>query len=103
MTISVSCSRGVKFYAPTTLVKRFLHPYSKYLMPDASINTPFIRNIGGSQIRLYNQDCLTGMRQYVETGSVDVLVTSPPYNIGKKYHTYDDTIDRAQYLDWLEQ
>jgi len=67
-------------------------------MPDA-----FIHNFDGGQIRLYNQDCLTGMSQYVESGSVDVVVTSPPYNIGKKYNSYDDTIDRTEYLDWLEQ
>lgn len=34
---------------------------------------------------------------------VDVIVTSPPYNIGKKYHTYNDNKDRNDYLDWLFQ
>jgi site-specific DNA-methyltransferase (adenine-specific) len=33
--------------------------------------------------------------------SVDVIVTSPPYNIGLKYRTYDDRGDRSQYLSWL--
>lgn len=33
--------------------------------------------------------------------SVDVVVTSPPYNIGLKYRSYDDGGDRAGYLAWL--
>jgi len=32
---------------------------------------------------------------------VDVVVTSPPYNIGVRYGTYDDRVDRQGYLDWL--
>ncbi len=35
--------------------------------------------------------------------SVDVVVTSPPYNIGVEYGVYDDTIDRKAYLDWIEE
>lgn len=35
-------------------------------------------------------------------GSVDVIVTSPPYNIGKAYHTHDDSQDPNDYLDWME-
>ncbi len=33
--------------------------------------------------------------------SVDVVVTSPPYNIGLKYRSYDDGGDRGAYLAWL--
>jgi site-specific DNA-methyltransferase (adenine-specific) len=29
-------------------------------------------------------------------------VTSPPYNLGVSYRTYEDTLPRAQYLDWTE-
>ncbi|MEW6533165.1 MAG: site-specific DNA-methyltransferase [Thermodesulfobacteriota bacterium] len=35
--------------------------------------------------------------------SVDVVVTSPPYNIGVNYGSYDDTIGRGQYLNWMEE
>nr|WP_183852575.1 site-specific DNA-methyltransferase [Prosthecomicrobium pneumaticum] len=34
-------------------------------------------------------------------GSVDVVVTSPPYNIGLAYNAYDDGGDRAAYLDFI--
>jgi site-specific DNA-methyltransferase (adenine-specific) len=35
--------------------------------------------------------------------SVDVIVTSPPYNIGVAYNTYQDRQPRASYLRWLER
>jgi len=37
----------------------------------------------------------------LEPKSVDVIVTSPPYNIGKKYgRKYDDSIDRDRFKAW---
>jgi len=42
---------------------------------------------------------MDGMREQ----SVDVVVTSPPYNIGVNYGSYDDTIGRSQYLNWMEE
>ncbi len=52
---------------------------------------------------LHNADCISGMRDGLETGSVDVVVTSPPYNLGTSYKAYDDTVPRREYLDWLEE
>jgi site-specific DNA-methyltransferase (adenine-specific) len=34
-------------------------------------------------------------------GSVDVVVTSPPYNLGIAYNGYDDTQSREEYLEWM--
>ncbi len=50
---------------------------------------------------LYPQDCVQGMVDHLAPGSVSVVVTSPPYNLGIKYSKYDDTISRREYLDWL--
>ena len=47
-------------------------------------------------------DCLEGMRRFLGDGEVDVIVTSPPYNLGIKYNSYDDSVSREQYLDWME-
>ncbi|MGE0591008.1 MAG: site-specific DNA-methyltransferase [Vicinamibacterales bacterium] len=33
-------------------------------------------------------------------GTVDTVVTSPPYNLGIRYRSYDDTIPREDYLAW---
>ena len=53
--------------------------------------------------RIYVMDCLQGMREFIEDKEVDVIVTSPPYNLGVKYNKYDDTIPREKYLDWIEE
>lgn len=34
--------------------------------------------------------------------SVDLVVTSPPYNLGIRYRKYADDSDRSGYLDWCE-
>jgi site-specific DNA-methyltransferase (adenine-specific) len=53
--------------------------------------------------RIYVMDCLEGMRKLIEDGEIDVIVTSPPYNLGVRYNKYDDTIPRDKYLDWMEE
>lgn len=53
-------------------------------------------------ISLYNQDCIEGMKSRLRPHSVDVLVTSPPYNLGIPYSSYDDSISRSEYLSWIE-
>src|SRR5688572_6656370 len=41
------------------------------------------------RIELYLMDCVHGMAM-LEESSVSVVVTSPPYNIGIDYRTYED-------------
>jgi len=50
---------------------------------------------------IHCMDCLQGF-QNLDPESVDVIVTSPPYNIGKKYSTYQDIRPRKDYLSWME-
>ena len=45
-------------------------------------------------------DCIEGLLR-LPAGSVDVIVTSPPYNIGKDYSRYDDSRPRDEYLSWM--
>jgi site-specific DNA-methyltransferase (adenine-specific) len=56
-------------------------------------------------IWIYNDDFLTTDR--INEGSVDLIVTSPPYNVDIKYNSYDDTIPYDIYLEftqkWLEK
>lgn len=54
-------------------------------------------------VSLYRQDCIEGMRHRLKPGSVDVVVTSPPYNLGVRYGKYDDSISRVHYLEWIEK
>lgn len=52
--------------------------------------------------KIYAMDCLEGMKS-LDDASIDVIVTSPPYNIGKKYRGYNDERPRSEYLDWMEE
>jgi site-specific DNA-methyltransferase (adenine-specific) len=48
---------------------------------------------------LQQLDCVEGMRALAEA-SVDLVVTSPPYNLGIAYTKYSDRQKRGDYLDW---
>ena len=48
---------------------------------------------------LRGQDCVKGMSRLADE-SVDLVVTSPPYNLGISYGKYSDRQDRRSYLDW---
>jgi len=52
--------------------------------------------------KIYCMDCLDGMKQ-LNDKSIDVVVTSPPYNIGIKYNKYSDNLSRDDYLNWIEE
>lgn len=60
------------------------------------MNTPSLQP---SSIELHAQDCVRGMAD-MPRESVDVVVTSPPYNLGIAYSKYADRLDRRSYLDW---
>jgi site-specific DNA-methyltransferase (adenine-specific) len=55
-----------------------------------------------TSFELHHEDCVKGMAR-LEPASVDLIVTSPPYNLGIAYGAYFDQQDRAGYLDWCER
>lgn len=57
---------------------------------------------GGKKVLLYLEDCISGMNKHLEAGSIDVVVTSPPYNIGIGYSTHNDKMTDHDYLNWME-
>jgi site-specific DNA-methyltransferase (adenine-specific) len=48
------------------------------------------------------RDCVKGMSRLLNE-HVDLVVTSPPYNLGVDYKKYSDKENRASYLDWCEK
>src|SRR5712692_3894415 len=52
-------------------------------------------------LRFYLGDCLDVLRS-LTPGTISVIVTSPPYNLGVRYRSYDDTLPRDRYLDWTD-
>ncbi len=57
------------------------------------------------KIILLEGDCKEELNQLGKkmASSVDVIVTSPPYNIGKRYGTHNDRMPKEDYLDWQEE
>ncbi len=58
-----------------------------------------------NEITIYNDDILK--TKVVENGSIDLIVTSPPYNVDIKYNTHDDAMSYEDYLgftkEWLSK
>jgi site-specific DNA-methyltransferase (adenine-specific) len=57
---------------------------------------------GRATSRFYLADCLDVFEQ-LQPGSVDVIVTSPPYNLGIGYSQYQDTLSADEYLAWTDR
>jgi site-specific DNA-methyltransferase (adenine-specific) len=59
----------------------------------------FIPGFVVTSFDLRERDCLKGMAEMPE-GTIDLVVTSPPYNLGIAYGRYSDGEAREGYLDW---
>ena len=53
-------------------------------------------------VQLEVVDCIKGM-QKLEDACVDLVVTSPPYNLGVKYSKYRDRKEQDDYLLWCRR
>jgi len=59
--------------------------------------------------KIYNVDCLEGLK-LLDDNSIDLIITSPPYNLGKHHHTgnnrfkgyneYNDNMPEELYQQW---
>lgn len=57
-------------------------------------------------IELLNGDCLEELKK-IPDGSIDLVLTSPPYNLGNTHHTgnkrhkaYEDNLPEKEYQEW---
>lgn len=57
----------------------------------------------GSINKFYLGDCIDGIKNGLKNCDIDVVVTSPPYNIGKNYSVYKDLLLRKEYLTWIKE
>jgi site-specific DNA-methyltransferase (adenine-specific) len=54
---------------------------------------------GNASFRFFSGDCLDLLERW-PAEPADVVVTSPPYNLGIAYNTFRDTMPRSEYLKW---
>jgi site-specific DNA-methyltransferase (adenine-specific) len=64
--------------------------YKSSVAPDSPVMTRF---------DLRYEDCVEGMAKLPDE-HVDMVVTSPPYNLGIRYGKFSDRQDRQSYLRW---
>jgi len=67
--------------------------------PTAPVKAGNVQTVGKHEI--VQGDCVEVMRG-MKAGSVDVVITSPPYNIKIKYSKYRDNRPRSEYVAWIE-
>jgi len=58
-------------------------------------------SLGMTSFQFLHEDCVRGMLRLADT-SIDLFVTSPPYNLGIRYSKFSDRADRAGYLHWCK-
>ncbi|MCK4818316.1 site-specific DNA-methyltransferase, partial [bacterium] len=51
---------------------------------------------------IFQMNCLDGLKSVAED-SVTSVHTSPPYNIGRQYTGYSDSLAKKQYLSFIEE
>jgi site-specific DNA-methyltransferase (adenine-specific) len=67
-------------------------------LPTSKDPYELIPRLNGSTIELFHKNCMKGIKENVKESSIDVVVTSPPYNIGINYNLYKDTLPKERYL-----
>jgi site-specific DNA-methyltransferase (adenine-specific) len=70
-------------------VPRYPHPHTTF-------------KSGGAVFRFYLGDSVDLLGR-LAPGSISAIVTSPPYNLGIRYRTYEDTLPRERYLEWTSE
>lgn len=69
-------------------------------MPASRFPTPYKQlGDGPSALRFYLGDAVEVLGT-LPAASIDAIVTSPPYNLGIRYRSYDDGGPREEYLAW---
>jgi site-specific DNA-methyltransferase (adenine-specific) len=59
-------------------------------------------SLGRATLRFFHGDCVSVLAE-LDPASVNVVVTSPPYNLGIKYRSYRDDMPRGEYLAWTDR
>ena len=69
------------------------HSFGKYSVTE---------NICSEESMLLNGDCIAELKN-IPDNSIDFCFADPPYNLNKKYESWDDGIDIQKYFEWCDQ
>jgi site-specific DNA-methyltransferase (adenine-specific) len=76
--------------------------HGRAILRDATMTVLLKPHAVTKNSRFYLDDCLEVMKQ-LPANSIDVIVTSPPYNLGIRYNRYEDTLSPSEYLEWTDR
>lgn len=81
-----------------TSIKKSTNPTTTPLIATLEQQKAFFQK---EDITLYNEDFLTSSQ--LSDSSIDLIVTSPPYNVGIEYGIHNDKDDYTEYLKFSHQ
>lgn len=64
------------------------------------LNSGYMNLLSNNNIHLIEMDCIEWMDSQKEE-SIDVVITSPPYNINANYLKYNDNKSEESFLSWM--
>ena len=72
-----------------------------HLLEKKTVNSKNGHTINGQNIELINEDCLN--INLIKKDSIDLTVTSPPYNVDLDYNSYHDKMSYQSYLEFTKK
>ena len=86
-----------------TTMKRIIREAEfQSLQASASKHRPR-RSSRRDRIQVWSADCVSAMSKKMAEKTVSVVVTSPPFNLGIRYHSHKDNLPWEKYREWLEK
>jgi len=86
------CLRKSQNFKPTLIREK------PVMAPTITKTEPYFQE---NSILIYNDDLLK--TDCIKEETIDLIVTSPPYNVGIKYNTHDDTMSYREYLSFTKE
>lgn len=91
-----------KFLKTIDLSKKHLSIDKGYLLENSKDSINDFEYNGNNNSIIINGDCLNVLKK-IPSNSVDFCFADPPYNVNKKYESWDDAIDIREYFNWCDK
>lgn len=80
------------------VISKYTHNMQNLSLTDKPINLPYFQD---ENIVIYNEDILKV--NSIQESSVDLIVTSPPYNVDIHYNSHADDLTYEDYLEFTQK
>lgn len=91
-----------KFLKTIDLSKKYSPVYENNTLKKSQEKTNDFSYLGNNQSNIINQDCLEVLKD-IPSNSIDFCFADPPYNVNKKYESWDDDRDIIDYFNWCDK